>query len=226
MTRSARCSGRRRCPRAPKAYCNQRGSQGLGAAKPATVFGQRCRLAPDNGLVCGALHLQCEDQTQILTRGRFDIAPAFLVETSQRCGDRIIARHQSQDAVCAATIRGDRPDLACFPVLCGCQGPGRDRGCDARRRHGHRNRRRAPALALRLEVIEPGSDALRQDFPYLRKKLVPLDRDKMLAEIAPGIRIPVRPFFRNLGLAPPMGRLSSGPPAFSGVISLRPSRRT
>jgi acetamidase/formamidase len=65
-------------------------------------------------------------------------------------------------------------------------------------------------------MIEPGSGALPQDFPYLRKKLIPLDRDKMVAEFAPGIRIPVRPFFGNLGLAPPTGRLSSGPPAYNG----------
>ena len=64
-------------------------------------------------------------------------------------------------------------------------------------------------------MIEPGSGALPEDFPYLRKKLIPLDRDKMLAEFAPGIRIPVRPFFGNLGLAPPMGRLNSAPPAFN-----------
>jgi acetamidase/formamidase len=64
-------------------------------------------------------------------------------------------------------------------------------------------------------MIEPGSGALPEDFPYLRKKLIPLDRDKMVAEFAPGIRIPVRPFFGNLGLAPPMGRLSSSPPSFN-----------
>lgn len=64
-------------------------------------------------------------------------------------------------------------------------------------------------------MIEPGSGSLPEDFPYLRKKLVPLDRERMLAEFAPGIRIPVRPFFGNLGLAPPMGRLSSAPPSFN-----------
>jgi acetamidase/formamidase len=65
-------------------------------------------------------------------------------------------------------------------------------------------------------MIEPGAGALPEDFPYLRKKLIPLDRDKMVAEFAPGIRIPVQPFFGNLGLAPPMGRLGSAPPAFNG----------
>lgn len=65
-------------------------------------------------------------------------------------------------------------------------------------------------------MIEPGSGALPEEFPYLRKKLIPLDHDKMVAEFAPGIRIPIRPFFGNLGLAPPMGRLGSAPPAYNG----------
>jgi acetamidase/formamidase len=65
-------------------------------------------------------------------------------------------------------------------------------------------------------TIEPGAGILPEEFPYLRKKLVPLDRDKLLAEFGPGIRIPVRPFFGNLGVAPPSGRLSSGPPAYNG----------
>ncbi len=64
-------------------------------------------------------------------------------------------------------------------------------------------------------MIEPGAGALPEEFPYLRKKLIPLDRDKMVAEFAPGIQIPVRPFFGNLGVAPPLGRLSSAPPDFN-----------
>jgi acetamidase/formamidase len=65
-------------------------------------------------------------------------------------------------------------------------------------------------------MIEPGAGALPEDFPYLRRKLVPLDDRNKVAEFAPGIRIPVRPFFGNLGVAPPEGRLSSGPPAYNG----------
>jgi acetamidase/formamidase len=64
-------------------------------------------------------------------------------------------------------------------------------------------------------MIEPGSGALPDEFPYLRKKLIRLDQRNMVAEFAPGIRIPVRPFFGNLGLAPASGRLSSGPPSYN-----------
>ena len=64
-------------------------------------------------------------------------------------------------------------------------------------------------------MIEPGSGALPEEFPYLRKKLVALDERNKVAEFAPGIRIPLRPFFGNLGVAPPTGRLSSSPPAYN-----------
>ena len=61
----------------------------------------------------------------------------------------------------------------------------------------------------------PGSGILPEEFPYSRLKLVPLNAQSGLAEFAPGIRIPIRPFFGNLGVAPPSGRLSSGPPSYN-----------
>ncbi|HSB15387.1 MAG TPA: acetamidase/formamidase family protein [Bryobacteraceae bacterium] len=63
-------------------------------------------------------------------------------------------------------------------------------------------------------MIEPGAGILPGEFPYLRKKLVPLDQRNMVAEFAPGVRLPVRPFFGNLGVAPPMGRIGSSAPGF------------
>ena len=64
-------------------------------------------------------------------------------------------------------------------------------------------------------MIQPGAGALPEEFPYLRAKLVPLDDKNKVAEFAPGIRIPIRPFFGNLGVAPPSGRLDSAPPAYN-----------
>jgi acetamidase/formamidase len=63
-------------------------------------------------------------------------------------------------------------------------------------------------------MIEPGAGALPDEFPYMRKKLVRLDQSGKIAEFAPGIRLPARPFFGNLGVAPPMGRLGSSRPGF------------
>jgi len=45
-------------------------------------------------------------------------------------------------------------------------------------------------------------------------RIIPLNRTAMTATFAPGIVIPLRPFFGSMGVAPPatMGRISSGPP--------------
>ncbi len=45
-------------------------------------------------------------------------------------------------------------------------------------------------------------------------RIIPLDRKKMTAQFAPGITIPLRPFFGSMGVAPPpsAGRISSNPP--------------
>jgi acetamidase/formamidase len=44
--------------------------------------------------------------------------------------------------------------------------------------------------------------------------LIHLDRKKMTAEVAPGIVVPLRPFFGSIGVAPAaeLGRVSSNPP--------------
>jgi len=47
-----------------------------------------------------------------------------------------------------------------------------------------------------------------------RTRIIPLDRRSMTAAFAPGIVIPLRPFFGSMGVAPPpeAGRISSNPP--------------
>jgi acetamidase/formamidase len=59
-----------------------------------------------------------------------------------------------------------------------------------------------------------GRGFLPNDYPYSRSKIIPLDREKMLAHFAPGIEIPLHPFFGSMGVAPPesAGRLDSAPP--------------
>jgi acetamidase/formamidase len=46
-------------------------------------------------------------------------------------------------------------------------------------------------------------------------KLITMDRDKMTAEVAPGIVVPLRPFWGSMGVAPAaaLGRVSSNPPS-------------
>jgi len=59
-----------------------------------------------------------------------------------------------------------------------------------------------------------GRGFLPNDYPYSHRKIIPLDRAKMLAHFAPGIEIPLHPFFGSMGVAPPesAGRLDSAPP--------------
>jgi len=59
-----------------------------------------------------------------------------------------------------------------------------------------------------------GRGFLPNDYPYGRSKIIPLDREKMIAKFAPGIEIPLHPFFGSMGNAPPpsAGRIDSAPP--------------
>jgi len=63
-----------------------------------------------------------------------------------------------------------------------------------------------------------GRGFLPNDFPYSRRKIIPLDRDGMIAKFAPGIEIPLHPFFGSMGVAPPesAGRYDSAPPWMHG----------
>ncbi len=53
---------------------------------------------------------------------------------------------------------------------------------------------------------------LPMEYPYSRMRMIPLDRKRMVAEFAPGIEIPLRPFFGSMGVAPAGGKIDSAPP--------------
>ncbi|ALK95997.1 acetamidase [Massilia sp. WF1] len=61
-------------------------------------------------------------------------------------------------------------------------------------------------------VFGVGSGFLPTEYPYGRYKVVPLDRRKMVGHFAPGIEIPLRPFFGSMGVAPAGGKIDSAPP--------------
>jgi acetamidase/formamidase len=65
------------------------------------------------------------------------------------------------------------------------------------------------------------SGYLPEDFPYSKMRIIPLDKQRMVAHFAPGIDVPLHPFFGSIGDAPPasMGRVSSAPPGiFAGNL--------
>jgi acetamidase/formamidase len=80
-------------------------------------------------------------------------------------------------------------------------------------------------LEVRIEKIEltvpwayngfsPSSGFLKEDFQERYGRIIKLDREHMLGLFAPGISIPLAPFFGSMGVAPSAsdGRISSAPP--------------
>lgn len=72
------------------------------------------------------------------------------------------------------------------------------------------------AIPYAYNGFRPGAGFLPDEFPYARMKIVPLDRERMIARFSEHIEIPIRPFFGSMGVAPPeaSGRISSAPPWF------------
>jgi len=84
-------------------------------------------------------------------------------------------------------------------------------------------------LVVHIEKIEPridyaynafgvGRGFLTHDFPYGTMRIIPLDWKRGVAAFAPGIEVPLRPFFGSIGDAPPpsAGRYNSAPPWMHG----------
>jgi acetamidase/formamidase len=70
------------------------------------------------------------------------------------------------------------------------------------------------AIPYAYNGFGPGRGFLPEDYPYPRMKIIPLDEKRMVARFAPGIEIPLHPFFGSMGVAPPetTGKFSSNPP--------------
>src|SRR4030081_424009 len=70
------------------------------------------------------------------------------------------------------------------------------------------------AIPYAYNGFGPGRGFLPDDYPYPKMKIIPLDEKRMMAKFAPGIEIPLHPFFGSMGVAPPetTGKFSSNPP--------------
>jgi acetamidase/formamidase len=70
------------------------------------------------------------------------------------------------------------------------------------------------AISYAYNGFRAGAGFLTNDFPYARIKIIPLDRERMVAKFASGVEIPLHPFFGSIGEAPPeaYGRVNSAPP--------------
>ena len=81
-----------------------------------------------------------------------------------------------------------------------------------------RIRRVELAIPYAYNGFRYGAGFLTDDFPYARVKIVPLDKARMVARFAPGVEVPLHPFFGSMGVAPPpaFGRYDSAPPTIIG----------
>jgi acetamidase/formamidase len=62
-----------------------------------------------------------------------------------------------------------------------------------------------------------GRGFLPNDFPYSKTRIIPLDRTRMIGHFAPGIDIPLHPFFGSMGIATASGgKYNSAPPWMHG----------
>ena len=69
-----------------------------------------------------------------------------------------------------------------------------------------------------VNAFSPGLGVLPDDFPYQAVKLLRWKAGADRVEFAPGITLPLAPFFGSIGVAPPAlaGRISSRPPGWHG----------
>ena len=73
-------------------------------------------------------------------------------------------------------------------------------------------------LPIAAMSFRANKGSLPEDFPYSRDRVFFLDSTKRSIEFAPGVSVPVKPFWGVIGVAPPrsMGRVPSGPPNVFG----------
>jgi acetamidase/formamidase len=69
-----------------------------------------------------------------------------------------------------------------------------------------------------VNAFSPGGGVLPDDFPYAKVKLFRWSPGATSVAFAPGVTVPLAPFFGSIGVAPPplVGRISSRPPGWHG----------
>ena len=87
---------------------------------------------------------------------------------------------------------------------------------------------RIRAVDVRLPIagqgFVPNRGVLPDEFPYAKDRVLWIDMKRKTVEYAPGVEVPVKPFWGVIGVAPPpaMGRVPSGPPnVFGGNLDNR-----
>jgi len=79
-------------------------------------------------------------------------------------------------------------------------------------------------LPIAGQSFSPNRATLPEQFPYKKDRVLWIDLKKRTVEYAPGVEVPVAPFWGVIGVAPPagMGRVASGAPnVFGGNLDNR-----
>jgi acetamidase/formamidase len=79
-------------------------------------------------------------------------------------------------------------------------------------------------LPIAGQSFVPNRGLLPEEFPYEKARVLWIDLTRKTVEYAPGVEVPVKPFWGVMGVAPPpgMGRVPSGPPnVFGGNLDNR-----
>jgi len=73
-------------------------------------------------------------------------------------------------------------------------------------------------LPIAAQSFVPDRGLLTEDFPYEKHRIFFLNLEQQTVEYAPGIAVPLKPFWGTIGVAPPasMGRVASGAPNIFG----------
>lgn len=73
-------------------------------------------------------------------------------------------------------------------------------------------------LPIAAQSFRPHRGVLPEDFPYAKDRVLWIDLNKKSVEYASGVVVPVKPFWGDIGVAPPreMGRIIAGPPNVNG----------
>jgi acetamidase/formamidase len=73
-------------------------------------------------------------------------------------------------------------------------------------------------LPIAAQSFRPHRGVLPDDFPYAKDRVMWIDLNKKTVELAPGVVAAVKPFWGDIGVAPPpsMGRIIAGPPNVNG----------
>lgn len=73
-------------------------------------------------------------------------------------------------------------------------------------------------LPIAGQGFGPTSGVLREEFPYANPRALWIDMEKRTVEYAPGVEVPIRPFWGIMAVAPPvsMGRVASTAPGVFG----------